>query len=185
MATPKLADVHIIGLKRTLVHFRKIIANLPKMNESMISDFASDVVKTAKRNVEERATYKNATKTGNLKNSITVKKLTSTDNGAKGTVGVQGSVAERYAYYFEEGVHGGDTIKPVEFFPGVSYKQSVKKPVLRFYWADGPDGPGVYYFRSVTRGSFKGRHFMRDAAIKVSDDMREKVDKRVGSLIEK
>ena len=55
-----------------------------------------------------------------------------------------------YALFVEEGT------KPHEI-------KAKGDGVLAFHWDHGPNGPGLYFFKSVQHPGTKGVHFMRDA----------------------
>lgn len=55
-----------------------------------------------------------------------------------------------YAWWVEEGTPPHDIV-------------ARNASALAFYWANGPDGPGTYFFRKIKHPGTKGVHFMRDA----------------------
>jgi len=189
LPSAKLIEIDIKGTKRVLTHFNKIISNFPQMTEDLMIEYAKDIKKYAKANVESRATYKSrykfssgkAVESGTLKESINVLNIVMNDNEVKVEVGVEpSSPASKYAYFFEYGYHGFNIIYPHSFFgfkSGYGY--------LRFYWEDGPKGPDVYFYKSVKRGHYEGRYFMRDAVIQAADEWRTKLEQETGKLIKK
>lgn len=49
-------------------------------------------------------------------------------------------------------------------------------PTLKFFWPDGPQGPGTYYFNSVNHPGQEGTHWFSDTVEQWPDYLQEVID---------
>lgn len=85
-------------------------------------------------------------KTGTLRDSIVKRAVEETSTG----LGIRVVATAKYALF----VHEGTT-------PHVIYAKN--SSVLAFNWPNGPNGPGVYFFKQVNHPGTKAVPFLRDA----------------------
>ena len=184
------------GMNRTLVHLKKIIANLPGMTEESTIEMAALTRDQARRNVIFRSRYKDRDAKlqrhpiGTLASGIIIGDVVIGDGETKVVVKIhEQSPAIRYAAAVEHGRAGGRLIRA----------KTTRKGYLKFRWSGGPLGSTgasstdivsgevmdseYHFYRSIIQGSTMPMNYMRDAALDSAEIMRMKFDMEVGNLV--